>query len=417
MDHRVTRRNFLAKGSQWAGASLFAAIAPEAFCALIHPAIRGAPNGTSSGQTRGGLSLPTDAHGMIVYSEEYVTREMPVSLLNSWITPTEHFFVRNNERMPQIELADWNLSIRGEVARPVMLTMAELLKIEPRSVTNTLECAGNGRAFFQPRIGGIPWTRGGVGNAVFRGPSLSALLHLAGVKDTARHIAFRGAALPATDPPFTRSIPIDKALDPDTIVATDMNDAPLSPEHGYPARALVPGWIGSASIKWLTEIRVLTRELQGFFMDSAYRLPAASSEAAADKTIAGEAKRGSVITSLPVKSIIAAPSERSTVERTASAVRIFGAAWAGDSRVARVEISTDGGKSWQPAALGTEQARYAWRLWDFEWKPRDAGSYVILSRASDSRGRSQPLEMRWNPGGYLWNAADRVPVTVGQAGH
>ena len=207
-----------------------------------------------------------------------------------------------------------------------------------------------------------------------------------------------------------------KAQDQDTIVATEMNGLPLTPEHGYPARGLVPGWIGSASIKWLTEIRVLTHELEGYFMDSAYRLPAHSGEAVGENaTVPAGAQRGSVITSLPVKSIIATPSDGSVIDSAAASVRVFGAAWAGTSTVAHVEISTDSGKSWQPAALGSEHARYTWRFWDFEWKPREEGTYVILSRATDNRGRSQPLEMQWNPGGYLWNAADRVRVTVGEA--
>jgi DMSO/TMAO reductase YedYZ molybdopterin-dependent catalytic subunit len=289
------------------------------------------------------------------------------------------------------------------------------LKLEPRSVTNALECAGNGRAFFQPRIAGVPWTRGGVGNAVFGGPSLGALLRLAGAKGTARHVAFRGAVLPSPDPQFMRSIPMDKALDPDTIVATQMNGLPLAPEHGYPARALVPGWIGSASIKWLTEIRVLARELKGYYMDSAYRLPAHSGEAVGENAnVTAERQRGSVITSLPIKSIIAMPADRSVIDAGAGPVRVFGAAWAGASTVARVEISIDAGQSWQLAALGSEHARYAWRFWNFEWRPREEGSYVIVSRATDNRGRSQPLEMPWNPGGYMWNAADRVRVTVGK---
>src|SRR5438445_3125315 len=414
MDHRSTRRRFLAKGAKWAGASLLVGMAEETFGALTRASLHTPLSGAWSRQTRAVSGPPTDAHGMIVYSEEYITREMPVSFLDSWITPTEHFFVRNNEHMPQVNLAGWKLSITGEVARPMTLPMAELLKMEPRRVTNTLECAGNGRGFFEPRIAGVPWTRGGVGNAIFRGPSLGALLHLAGAKETARHVAFRGVAVSSPDPPFTRSIPMDKALDPDTIVATEMNGSPLTPEHGYPARALVPGWIGSASIKWLTEIRVLTRELEGYFMDSAYRLPADSSARAAGNTnVAAGKQRGSVITSLPVKSIIASPADGAVIN--AAPVRVSGAAWAGTSTVSRVEISTDAGESWQPAALRSEHARYAWRLWDFEWKPREEGTYVILSRATDNRGRSQPLEMQWNPGGYLWNAADRVRVTVGEA--
>jgi len=418
MDYGLTRRRFLTKGTEWLGASVLADWAEEALGALTPESLRAAANGGQSRQVRGGSGIPTDAHGMIVYSEEYVTREMPVSLLDSWITPTEHFFVRNNEHMPQIDLAEWKLTITGEVARPLTLTMDELLKMESHSVTNTLECAGNGRAFFQPRIRGVPWSRGGVGNAVFRGLSLGALLQRAGAKSSARHVAFIGARLPSPDSPFMRSIPIGKALDPDTIVATDMNGAPLTPEHGYPARALVPGWIGSASIKWLTEIRVLTHELEGYFMDSAYRLPARSAETdRANASASAAAQRGSVITSLPLKSIIAAPVDGSTINivadgPSAEPVRIFGAAWGGESNVARVEVSTDAGKSWQPAALGAERARYAWRLWDFPWKPLEAGSYVILSHAIDNRGRTQPLEMQWNPGGYIWNAADRIRVNV-----
>ena len=416
MDHRFTRRDLLAKGTQWAGASLFAGVAEKAFAALSPTSLGSPPNVLFGRQIRTSSSLPTDAHGMIVYSEEYLTREMPVSLLDNWITPTEHFFVRNNEHMPRINPADWKLSISGEVARPQTLTLGELLKIEPRRVTNTLECAGNGRAFFQPRIPGVPWTRGGVGNAEFRGPSLGALLRQAGAKTTARHVAFRGAPLRSSDPPFMRSIPMDKALDPDTIVVTEMNGSPLTPEHGYPARALVPGWIGSASIKWLTEVRVLTHQFEGYFMDSAYRLPAHSGEAdGANASSPAKGERGSVITSLPIKSIIAAPEDGSHIDSNAP-VRIFGAAWAGTSTVARVEISTDAGQSWQLAALGSEHARHAWRLWDFEWYPREEGTYVILSRATDSQRRSQPLEMAWNPGGYLWNAADRVRVIVGTPG-
>lgn len=415
MHHRNTRRGFLANGMEWAVASVLTGMAEKTLGSLARTSLRAAPNALLGRQTRVGAQIRTDVHGMIVYSEEYITREMPVSFLKSWITPTEHFFVRNNEHMPRTNPVDWKLSITGEVAHQLTFTIAELLKIIPRRVTNTLECAGNGRAFFQPRIGGIPWTRGGVGNAVFRGPSLGALLRLAGAKNTARHVAFRGAALPSPAPAFVRSIPMEKALDPDTIVAIEMNGSPLTPEHGYPARALVPGWIGSASIKWLTEILVLRQQLEGYYMDSAYRLPVSDAQAVGESANSlAEGQRGSVITSLPVKSIIAAPADRSTINPISSSLRFSGAAWAGTSTVAQVEISTDAGKSWQLAALGSEHARYAWRFWDFEWKPPEEGPFVILSRATDNRGRSQPLEMPWNPGGYLWNAADRVQITVGK---
>lgn len=420
MVHMFTRRGFLAQGMYLAGASAFAGLLDEALRASgTSSVLRMAGELSAQGPSGAAPNAQgPNSQGMIVYSEEYITREMPMPLLKSWITPTEHFFVRNNEHLPEINVVDWRLSVTGEVARPLTLTMEELAKVEARSVTNTLECAGNGRAFFQPRIRAVPWTRGGVGNAVFKGPPLEALLRLAGAKSGSRHVAFRGIALPSRDPQFIRSIPIDKAMDADTIVATHMNGLPLAPEHGYPARALVPGWIGSASIKWLTEIRVMTHEFEGYYMDSAYRLPShEGASGAKEPADSAAAQRGSVITTLPVKSVIAMPADGSTIPIGApQPARVSGAAWAGTATVARVDISTDGGASWRPAALGAEHARYAWRLWDFEWKPPRQGTYVILSRATDSRGRRQPMEMRWNPEGYLWNAVDRVRVNVAKAG-
>src|SRR5437879_9591351 len=149
-------------------------------------------------------------------------------------------------------------------------------------------------------------------------------------------------------------------------------------------------------------------------MDSAYRLPAHSGEAVGENaTVPARAQRGSVITSLPVKSIIATPSDGSVIDSAAASVRVFGAAWAGTSSVAHVEISTDSGKSWQPAALGSEHARYTWRFWDFEWKPPEEGAYVVLSRAADDRGRSQPIEMRWTPRGYVSDPVARLRAEVG----
>src|SRR5690349_23213530 len=200
MADRFTRRRFLLRGTSYAGTSLLVGTAAEAFAALTDSHLRTRLD-EAVRQEAGANSGPrNDARGMIVYSEEYITRETPASFLDSWITPTERFFVRNNEHMPQIALADWKLSITGEVARPLTITLAELSKMEARSVTNTLECAGNGRAFFQPRIRGVPWSRGGVGNAMFRGPSLGTLLRQAGVKEAARHVAFRGLALASPDP-------------------------------------------------------------------------------------------------------------------------------------------------------------------------------------------------------------------------
>src|SRR6266568_1884114 len=346
------------------------------------------------------------------YSTRYLTAEMPLRGFDSWITPTELFFVRNNLLMPDVALDRWRLRITGEVLRPIELTFQELQQLRVERVTNTLECAGNGRAFFHPRIAGVPWLRGAVGNAVFSGPALRILLERSGLKPTARHVAFKGLdVVPQGAQEFIRSIPIGKALEPTTLVATRMNGTALTPEHGFPARALVPGWIGSCSIKSLCEIRVLKDEFDGFYMSSAYRLPSRSSSSEPSRT-----QQSAAITSLVVKSVVAHPQDGATILVPSSGVvSVGGAAWAGERQIQKVEVSTDAGRSWHYASLTDDPAKYSWRLWRYDWHPTQPGGYVLQSRARDQEGRVQPLEPRWNQAGYLWNGIDQVHITVKSA--
>jgi len=344
---------------------------------------------------------------MIVHSLRYLDLEMPVHLLDSWITPVELFYVRNHLPLPRVNVAEWSIAVTGEVEHPVELKLADLEKLEQGKVVNTMECAGNGRSFYRPRVPGIPWGRGSVGNAEFSGPRLADVLRRAGLKATAKHVAFNGIdEPPGKVPDFIRSLPIEKALNPDTLVALRMNGAPLRIEHGSPARALAPGWLGAASVKWLIEIRVMDREFEGNFMKPGYRFPTRpvppGGEIGPEET--------AVIKGLPVKSVIARPGDGSHWKL--GPVRLSGAAWAGENEVTRVDISTDQGKTWQPATFGPEKAKYAWRLWEYAWKPAKAGSYVVMSRATDSAGRTQPAEPAWNPSGYLWNVIDRVRIHV-----
>jgi DMSO/TMAO reductase YedYZ molybdopterin-dependent catalytic subunit len=348
---------------------------------------------------------------MIVYSQEYLTLEMPMSLLNSWITPVGSFFVRNNLLMPTVDPSVWTLSITGEVERPVTINFRDFMQIAASRVINTLECAGNSRVNFQPAIGGVRWGRGAVGNAVFEGPPLADVLRRAGLKPTAKHVAFRGLdMIPPGASEFVRSIPIEKAMERSTLLATKMDGSPLTPSHGFPVRSLVPGWIGSASIKWLQEIRVLSHEFHGFYMDPGYRIPIASlpgPESGPVKTVS--------LTSLRVKSIIAQPADGAVLDLAPHGrVAIQGASWAGESAIARVQVSTDDGRTWHAATLGPHHAKYAWRLWHYQWQPSRPGPHVILSRATDSSGRTQPMEPRWNPGGYLWNGVDKIHVQIGR---
>jgi len=386
-----SRRKFL---KQTSGAALAIGAAPRLSWALPHP-------------QSGGVDFPGE-DGMLVRSFRFVDLETPVEYLNTWLTPVPHFFVRNHMHEPsELDPLTWRVSIGGEVEKPLALSLAELSKLESHSVVNTLECAGNGRSLHHPQVPGVQWGKGAVSTARFSGPRLRDVLQSAGVKSSGRHVMFRGLDdVPGRVPPFIRSIPIEKALDSDTLIATHMNGAPLTKHHGFPARALVPGWIGAASIKWLTEIKVLEAEFVGNFMSPGYRYP----NQPVKPGDAVKPEDSHVLTALNVKSVISGPLEGASLKP--GKVAVHGAAWAGEANIAKVEVSTDGGSTWKPATLGREQSRYAWRLWRHEFTAKP-GDYSILSRATDSQGRVQPERPEWNPSGYLFNAIDQVKIHVG----
>jgi DMSO/TMAO reductase YedYZ molybdopterin-dependent catalytic subunit len=345
---------------------------------------------------------------LILRSFRFVDLETPVAYFNTWLTPVPHFFVRNHMYEPaQLDAREWRLSVGGEVEKPITLSLAELSKLETHSVVNTLECAGNGRSLHRPQVPGVQWGKGAVSTARFSGPRLRDVLQRASVKPTGKHVMFRGLdEVPGKVPPFIRSIPIEKALDADTLIATHMNGSPLPQHHGFPARALTPGWIGAASCKWLTEIKLLDAEFAGNFMNPAYRFPNQAGKP-------GEPVKPEdthPLTALSVKSVISAPGDGATLK--AGRVEVHGAAWAGEADIAKVEISTDNGATWNPAKLGHDQAHYAWRLWSYGWKPTKSGDYTIQSRATDTQGRTQPATPVWNPSGYLYNAVDQVNIHV-----
>jgi len=344
---------------------------------------------------------------MIVRSTRFLDLEMPPEFATSWITPVNHFYVRNHMFEPaSFDLNDWRINLGGEVTSPAIFTIADLHALPQHEVVNTLECAGNGRSFQRPQVPGVQWGKGTVGNARFRGPRLRDILQKAELKTTGKHVMFHGAdTVPGKVPPFTRSIPIEKAMDEDTLLATHMNDEPLSENHGFPVRALVPGWVGAASCKWLTEIKILEKEFEGNFMKPGYRFPNHPGKP-------GEAINPDdthPLTSLVVKSLIALPDNATLTGRSH---KIQGTAWAGEADIVKVEISTDGGSTWKSAKFGHEKAKYAWRSWSFAWKAPKPGDYTILSRATDSQGHTQPAAAIWNPSGYFYNAYDQVKVHV-----
>jgi DMSO/TMAO reductase YedYZ molybdopterin-dependent catalytic subunit len=345
---------------------------------------------------------------LIVRSVRPPDYETPVALLDSWITPVEHFYVRQHMPVPSgVDAATWTLQVEGEVDSPITLTLDELRKMPSATVTMVLECAGNGRAFFEPPVAGIQWEKGAVGNARWTGVRMADVLKRAGVKGTGRFVTMNGADRGiGQQPDFVRQVSIDKAMHPDTLIAYEMNGAPIHPLHGFPLRAIIPGWEGAYSIKWLTNLRVLDKEFDGFWVASGYRYPTKVVAPGA----AVDPKDMAPLMGLAVKSLITRPNTDTTVPL--GKIDVAGFAWAGETDIARVDISTDHGATWQPARLVGERAKYAWRRFEFAFTPTRAESYLIMSRATDASGRTQPMVPQWNPSGYLWNAPDSVRVEV-----
>jgi DMSO/TMAO reductase YedYZ molybdopterin-dependent catalytic subunit len=336
--------------------------------------------------------------------------ETPVEAFASWITPNDRFFVRSHFGPPpadRINPASWRLSVKGLADRPLSLSLSDLARFEEVSVTAVVQCSGNGRAYYRPRAGGVQWRTGAVGNARWTGVRLRDVLAKAGVQAKAKHLHLLGAdrpVLPST-PLFHRSIPLEKALHPDTILAFKMNGEPLPLLHGAPVRLIAPGWMADACVKWLADLTLNESEAPGYYMQTAYRYPARPVQPG--ETI--DPKDLRPVEAMIVKSLITNPLDGAVVNGGAV---IQGIAWTGEGRIVSVEVSADEGNTWSRARLIGDEVPYAWRMWEYEWRPARSGSQVLLCRATDDRGQTQPERSPWNPSGFLWNGWDRVTVEV-----
>lgn len=351
---------------------------------------------------------------LVVLGETPLVAETPASLLDAETTPAERFFIRNNGNPPQTtNVANWTLTIDGEVEKPLRLTLGDL-KENYRQVTRhmVLECGGNGRAFFDPPANGNRWTHGGVGCAAWTGVALADVLADAGLTRAAIYTAHYGADTPVSGDPskpaLSRGVRIEKAREPHTMLVWGMNGAPLPPGHGGPLRLIVPGWPGSASQKWLTRITIRDREHDGPGMRGfSYRLPV-------KPMIPGEVVDPSnfrVLESMPVRSIITSPAEGARIA-AAPNLEMGGFAWAGNDAVARVEASVDGG-AWREAVLKPPRNRYDWQRWRAAIALPPSGAAVLRVRATDTAGNVQPeTPANWNPGGYGGNAIHRIAVWI-----
>jgi DMSO/TMAO reductase YedYZ molybdopterin-dependent catalytic subunit len=352
---------------------------------------------------------PSLIDGKIVRNEAPLNLEMPFETLDGFITPTQSFYVRTHFPIPAIDRDAWWLRVEGEVEKPFAINYEELLILDSVAIPVTLECAGNNRNFLEPKVKGVQWGLGAVGTAKWTGVPLSILLDRARVKANGCEVILEGADGGTLEDPksppgelkFARSIPVEKAR-ADVLLAYKMNGRELPPEHGFPLRAIVPGWYAMASIKWLQRIIVTDQPFTGYYqtLDYAYWKRRA------------EVAELTPLTEMQVKGQIAKPAQRDIV-RANSSVRVHGAAWTSEGEITKVELSTDGGGAWTEATLLGEPKPNAWRLWEFIWQtPSAAGTQTLIARATDSAGRTQPVERDRDRGTYMINHLLPVEVTV-----
>ncbi len=361
-----------------------------------------------------GESVIPGKDGLVVLNDRPLSAETPAHLLDDAVTPTERHFIRNNGIPPEaVDAGAWRLTVDGLVERPMTLSIDQLRRrFDTVTRALTLECAGNGRAFFEPPATGAQWTYGAVACAEWTGVRLADVLGAAGVKEGTVYTAHEGADTHPSGPeakrPLSRGVPIAKAMEPGTLIAFAQNGGPIHPMNGAPLRLVVPGWPGSCSQKWLTRLWLRDRVHDGAKMTgTSYRVP--------DRPLApGEQADEAdfvIIEAMPVKSLITRPASGARVG--AGRLEARGHAWAGDRTVRAVEVSVDFGTTWTPAALDAPENPHAWQNWRAALAFPAAGYYEIWARATDSRGARQPDTLAWNPKGYLNNAIHRVAVSVG----
>jgi DMSO/TMAO reductase YedYZ molybdopterin-dependent catalytic subunit len=338
--------------------------------------------------------------------------ETPVAYFRHEFTPNEAFYVRWHAAVPVVTLPNWRLRVAGPgVQRPREFTYDELKReFETVEVAAVNQCSGNRRGLFSPHVPGVQWGYGAMGNALWRGVRLKDVLQSVGISRAALEIVANGADVAMlTGPDFIKSVPMWKALDPDTLIAFEMNGATLPPLNGFPARLVVPGWTATYWIKALSEIQVSDRAFDGFWMTTAYRVPKAMFGASGFES--QDTAQNSPITSILINSLIVEPTLAAPLTR-GRAVRIRGIAWDGGAGVRRVEASLDGGATWREATLGPDHGRYAWRQWSYELLPPAAGMQTLMVRAIARDGSVQSPALIHNPAGYHHNVIQKVDFYV-----
>jgi len=341
--------------------------------------------------------------------------ESPLSAYANPITPNDEFFVRwHLASIPEISAPEWRLSVGGDaVSSPFELALDSLRsQFEAVEVTAVCQCSGNRRGLSNPHVPGVQWGYGAMGNARWRGARLKDVLSRAGLRAEAIEIAFRGSDAPALEatPPFVKSIPVWKALDENTLIAYEMNGAPLPHWNGFPARIVVPGWTATYWMKQVVSVQAMTQPLRSFWVNSAYRIPKGLFPII-DRFQSQESDTSTPITEMVVNSLITEPIDGAQIAH-GRAVAVSGLAWDGGYGIRNVEVSINEGRIWETAELGADLGKYSFRPWRIELRGAQRGRAVIMARATNSRGVSQAQELIFNAAGYHNNVPQRVTVEV-----
>jgi len=332
---------------------------------------------------------------------------MPLEALRWSITPLGLHYLLIHYDIPVVDVANWRLELAGCIDRPLALSLDELKRRETVTVPVTMECAGNGRARFDPRPVSQPWLTEAVSTAQWTGTPLASLLRDAGVRAGAVEVVFTGLDHGVEDgipQAYERSLPLSEALAAEPILAWGIGDVPLPPQHGFPLRLVVPGWYGMANVKWLQRITVLDAPFEGYQQTRGYRIRRSEDEP------------GEPVTRMLPRALMVPPGvpEFMTRKRFVAPGRhlLEGRAWSGWGEITHVEISLDGGATWSEAELNNAPGRHAWRGWSYLWEATEPGDYRVACRAYDTAGNAQPLKPEWNLGGYANNAAQQVAIAV-----